>query len=336
MERISALGVDLAKRVFAVHGVNEKGAPVLRRKYSRSGLSEFMAKLRPCMVGMEACGGARYWAREFRRYGHTVRLIPAQYVKPFVKTNKNDANDAEAIVEALQRPGMRFVADKSPEQQRVQALHRIRQRRIRSRTKLINEFRATLAESGFIAPVGAAKLRERVTTLLTEADGEPLRGWAEELLEEWRQLDEWIARSDGQLRQVYRADERCQRLGTIPGIGELTATALVATVGDITAFHSGRHLAAWLGLVPRQHSSGGKTTLMGISKRGDRYLRTLLIHGARSVARQAAKKTDRRSRWLVDKIRTRGMNRATVALANKNARVAWKLLSTQQTYQQRA
>jgi transposase len=333
METISILGIDLAKKVFQVHGVGESGKPVVRRKYSRSGLLRFVGSLKPCLIGLEATGGSRYWVRELSRFGHDVKLIAPQFVKPFVKSDKNDANDAEAICEAVQRPNMRFVAPKTQYQQDIQTMHRVRSRRITARTELCNEIRAILSDEGIVVPLGLSKLKSVVQDIMVSNKvSENYRRILETLFIEWSQLDTHIARSETCLSEVYESNATCQRLTTIPGVGKLTATAIVGTVGDITNFKSGRHLSAWLGLVPKQHSSGGKQKLSGITKRGDKYLRSLLVHGGRSVVRTAGAKQDKRSRWITEKAKTRGKNKAAVAVANKNARVIWKLLSTEETY----
>lgn len=336
MKRVTVLGIDLAKNVFQVHGVDSRGQVVVRRSFGRGGLIRFVANLKPCLIGIEACCGAHHWAREFGKYDHTVRMMAPQYVKPYVKTNKNDANDAEAICEAVQRPNMRFVAQKTVEQQGIQMLHRSRTHFVRGRTRLCNEVRGFLSELGITIPKGINRLRERLTGLLEEEDIR-LPDWGKKLLrnhlEYFNLLQEQINKLEQELKRIYDESPVCKRLTTIPGIGPITATAIVAAIADVNSFNSGRHLSAWLGLVPKQNSTGGKTQLGGISKRGDGYLRTLLIHGGRAVVRTAAEKTDRRSRWIAEKVKTRGKNKAAVAVANKNARVIWKLLKTEQTYQ---
>jgi len=335
MDRISVLGVDLAKNVFQLHGVSERGQVVLRRKLSRQGFKKFMANLEPCLVGMEATSGSRHWQREFKKLGHDARLIAPQFVKPFVKSDKNDVNDAEAICEAVQRPSMRFVGEKTLEQQEIQMLHRVRGSLIAYRTELGNEIRAVLSDYEVVAPQGLARLREKVLEILS-SDQSPVsevgKSILGSLLEQWSNCNEQLAKMDQHLEKVFEKHEVCRRLVTIPGVGPITATAIVGTVPDIGGFKSGRHLSAWLGLVPKQNSSGGKHRLSGITKRGDTYLRTLLIHGGRSVVRASAKKTDKRSLWVIAKAKTRGKNKAAVAVANKNARVIWKILKTDQVY----
>lgn len=335
MDRISAMGIDLAKNIFQVHGVNSGGKVLVRKKLSRSGLVKFVANLEACLIGVEASGGARYWVREFRKLGHDARMIPAQFVKPFVKADKNDANDAEAICEAVQRPNMRFVGEKTIEQQEIQMVHRTRSGLITHRTALCNEIRAMLGDHGIQAPQGLIALRNKLTAVLSSEDvslSGLLRGLLASLLEMWRESERQIEKLDRTLDEVFNQHEACRRLVTIPGVGKITATAILGTVPRDGDFRSGRHLSAWLGLVPRQNSSGGKQKLSGITKRGDCYLRTLLIHGGRTVVQYAAKKQDKRSQWVTEKAKTRGKNKAAVAVANKNARIIWKLLRTNEVY----
>lgn len=333
MKRITVMGIDLAKNVFQVHGVGSRGEVLLRRSYGRGGVVRFVSNLKPCLIGIEACCGAYHWAREFRKHGHEVKIMSPQYVKPYVKTNKNDYNDAEAICEAVQRPNMRFVAEKSIEQQGIQMLHRSRTNFVRSRTRLINESRGFLAELGIVIAKGVSQFRHRATTWLEdERLPECSKQILESELEYFDLLSQQIKRIDDKLDEVFRKNAVCKRLTTIPGVGPITATAIIAAVADVSHFDSGRHLAAWLGLVPRQNSTGGKSQLGGISKRGDSYLRTLLIHGGRSVVRTIGTKTDRRSRWIAEKVKTRGKNKTAVAVANKNARVIWKLLKSEEVF----
>lgn len=294
----------------------------------------FFTRLEPCLIGIEACGSSHYWAGELTRLGHTVRIIPPQFVKPYLKGNKNDANDAEAICEAVSRPGMRYVAIKSEAQQSMQAEHRVRARLIHDRTALSNEIRGMLGEFGFVLPAGLSALRKALPEIFSQQekwDNRFIR-LLSELTEELQALDERLNRYDRRLKQLAQEDERIRRLQEISGIGPVTASALVAAVGDAKQFKSGREMAAWLGLVPRQHSSGGKTKMGHISKRGDSYLRTLLIHGARAVLNACDHKEDRRSRWLQSVAERRNRNIATVAMANKNARIAWSVLSRGEEY----
>ncbi|MBT8419647.1 MAG: IS110 family transposase [Gammaproteobacteria bacterium] len=332
---IKVLGIDIAKHSFQLHGVDEGGHIVFKKKLTRNKLTEVMANLPPCVIGMEACGGAHHWYRVFTEMGHSVHLIAPQFVKPFVKSNKNDVADAEAICEAVARPSMRFVPAKSIEQQDVQALHRIRSRLMANRTAQSNQIRGLLLEYGIIIPKGMSQLRKRIPEILEDDENNltgMFRGMLSELYDEITHLDERIVSLEKKLESVSKQSEDCQLLLTIPGIGLLTATALVAAVGDISVFKNGREMAAWLGLVPRQHSTGGKPTLLGISKRGDKYLRSLLIHGGRSVVQRADKHGDYRSQWVSRLEQRRGKNISAVAVANKNARTAWAILSKKRTY----
>jgi transposase len=335
MPQVSVLGIDLAKQMFHVVGLDDAGNVVLRKRLTRSGLMPFMAQMAPVVIGMEACGGAHYWARRFREHGHTVKLMAPQFVKPYVKTNKHDMADAEAIGEAVTRPTMRFVPIKELTQQDLQALHRVRERLVKARTALINEIRGWLSEYGIILPQGVTKFRQGLLPMLEKEQAKLTtlgREIFRQLYAEWLAVEERLAHYNARLEAICQAHPVCQRLLTIPGIGPLTATALVAAVTEATHFKNGRQLAAWLGLVPRQHSPGGKPRLLGISKRGDRYLRKLLVHGARATLRWIKLKSDRRSQWVRALIERRGTNRAVVALANKNARIAWVLLTTDQVY----
>lgn len=336
---ITQIGIDLAKQVFQIHGVDRFGKVVERKQLRRAQLLNYFRKLSPCLIGMEACGSSHYWARELEKLGHEVRLMAPQYVKPYVKSGKNDANDAEAICEAVGRPNMRFVAAKTIEQQVVQAEHRIRARLIKSRTALSNEIRGLLAEFGIVLATSLGNLRKAIPLLLEDSEN-GLTGIFRVLLtklgEELRAIDDTITEYDERIAQAAREDDRIKRLLEIEGIGPVVASALVAAVGDAKQFSSGRDMAAWLGLTPRQHSSGGKNRLGGISKRGDKYVRTLLIHGARSALNVAKNKEDGRSRWVISVSMRRNKNIATVALANKNARIAWSILSRGESYRKAA
>jgi transposase len=326
---ITTIGLDLAKNVFQVHGVDQRGKVILRKQLRREQMVEFFAKLSPCRVGVEACGSAHHWARVLQGQGHTVRVIASQFVKPYVKSNKNDAADAEAICEAVARPNMRFVPIKSVEQQAVLAVHRARQGFVKARTAQANQIRGLLAEFGLVIPRGLWHIRQRVPALLERAaDALPLalRHLIERLLGQLKELDRQVAELEAQIQAWHRSSELSRRLEQIPGIGPLTASALVASIADARSFDSGRQLAAWLGLVPRQSSSGGKPTLLGMSKRGDVYLRTLLIHGARSAILAAQRRVGAANTWLGGLLR-RHFNVAAVALANKNARTVWALLA---------
>jgi transposase len=337
-QTVTVLGIDIAKLVFHVVGMDDTGHVVLRKRLTRGELPRFIATLPPLRIGMEACGSAHYWARRFREHGHDVRLMSPQFIKAYVKSPKNDARDAEAICEAVTRPTMRFVPIKRVEQQDLQALHRVRERLIKARTALVNEIRGLLSEYGMILPQGITKFRRLIVPTLEagEAQLTPCsRELFRQLYEEFLALDQRLASYDEQLTAMGRAHPECQRLQTIPGIGPISATALIAAIGEATQFTNGRQLAAWLGLVPREHSTGGKPRLLGISKRGDVYLRTLLVHGARATLRWVDTKSDDRSRWVRALIARRGKNRAAVALANKNARIVWALLVYHQEYRAR-
>jgi transposase len=333
--KITRIGLDLAKEVFQVHGVDRAGQAVVRRRLRRGEVLKFFAGLEPCLVGMEACGGAHHWGRELMKLGHQVRLISPQFVKPYVKSNKNDANDAEAICEAVSRPGMRFVAVKTCEQQELQAIHRVRSGLVGERTALGNRIRGLLAEFGVVLPKQLSQLRCGIAQVLEDGSNGlrgSMRGLLDGLRQDLERLDGRVLELNRVIEQAARQDPACQRLSAIEGIGAVSATALVAAVGGGAGFANGRGLSASLGLVPRQHGSGGKAGLGAMSKRGDPYLRCLLIHGARAVLRRAAGKTDRRSRWLQGLIARRHTNVAAVALANKNARIAWALLARGETY----
>lgn len=332
---ITRIGIDLAKQVFQVHGVDRDGRAVVRKQLRRSQMLAYFSKLPPMLIGMEACGSSHYWARELRGMGHDARLMAPQFVKPYVKSGKNDANDAEAICEAVGRPNMRFVPVKSVEQQVMQAEHRIRARLIKARTALGNEIRGLLGEFGIILPVSLGSVRRALPDLLEDVEngltGE-FRRLLSQLGEELRRLDDGIKEYDVCMARRAKEDDRIKRLLEIEGIGPISASALVSAVGDGKQFSKGRDMAAWLGLTPNQHSSGGKNRLGHISKRGDKYVRMLLIHGARAVLNAAENKTDGRSRWVTSLAQRRNRNIATVALANKNARIAWAILSREETY----
>lgn len=332
---INRVGIDLAKQVFQVHGVDRQEKVVLRKQLRRAQLLAYFKQLSPCLIGMEACSGAHYWARELQKQGHTVKLMAPQFVKPYVKSNKNDANDAEAICEAVGRPNMRFVAIKTLAQQDIQALHRIRSELIQQRTAKVNQIRGLLAEYGIVVERRVEVLRHALPQLLEDAENgltADFRKLLEGLKQDLVMLDDRVDDLDRKIKTLASSHPAAKRLQQIPGIGPMIASALICAIGDGKQFKRGRDMAAWLGLTPRQHSSGGKDRLLGISKRGDAYLRTLLIHGARSVLKVAGKKDDPRSRWLQSLSSRRNKNIAAVALANKNARIAWALLSKETDY----
>lgn len=336
MKNITVLGIDIAKRVFQLHGVDERGKAVLRRQVSRSELRNTIARLPKCLIAMEACSGSSYWAREFRGMGHEVRLIAPQFVKPFVKSNKNDAADAEAIAEAVQRPSMRFVTPKEIVHQDIQALHRIRRRVVTARVSLTNELHGVLIEYGIVLPLALKKMKQAIAVLVDPQDhrlSAQMKELMRMMLEELEAAEERVALLDRKMSQLSNENEVCRRLKEIPGVGPMISTALYSAVVDANTFKNGRQLSAWIGLVPRQHSTGGKNVLLGISKRGDPYLRQLMVHGARSIVKNPAGKEDRLSKWIVEKERTRGWNKAVVAVANKTARAAWVLMARGEKYQ---
>lgn len=331
------LGIDLGKNNFHLWGVDEAEQVVLKKKLRRGKFLEQLANMPPCLVGMEACGGAHHWAREIAKHGHEVKLMAPQFVKPYVKSNKNDYNDAEGICEAVGRPNMRFVAVKSVEQQNLLSLHRIRQAAVKARTAQVNQIRGLLAEYGIVVGKGIGQVRRCLPTILEEAENrlpDLLRALLGELYEQWCEQDERISGYDRRINALFKEQEASQRIEAVEGVGPLGATAIVATFGDGKQFGNARQFSAALGLVPRQHSTGGEARLLGISKRGDRYIRTLLVHGARSVVNAVLTKNkgDARSRWIRRIATERGKNRAAVALANKNARIIWALLSRGETY----
>lgn len=334
--KITAIGIDLAKNVAQIHGVDGHGKAVLKKQLRREQVAPFFARLEPCLIGMEACGGAHFWARKLQLLGHTVKLMAPQFVKPYVKTNKNDKADAEAICEALCRPNMRFVPIKNSEQQAVLSLHRARQGFVRARTAQANQIRGLLAEYGMIIPQGIRHIGKRIAEILEDAEND-LPGVFRQLLfrlgEHLKELDRQVLAIEVQIQAWHRESEASRRLAEIPGVGALTATALVASIGDAKGFANGRQLAAWLGLVPRQRSTGGKALLLGISKRGDTYLRTLLILGARAAMRVAERQSGGQARWLARILQRRHSNVAAVALANKNARTVWALLAHERRFQ---
>jgi len=339
MRKITTVGLDLAKSVFQVHGADSDGRPVVRKKLRRGQVLGFFAGLSPCLLGLEACASAHYWARELHALGHDVRLIPPQYVKPFVKTNKNDASDAEAICEALVRPTMRFAAVKSAEQQSVLMLHRARELLVRQRTMLINALRGHCGEFGIVIAQGASKVTALIEMIEDPEDNRlPALACAAlgSLVGQLRMVQAQIVGLEKKLMTWHRANEASRRLATIPGVGVITATALVATIGDASQFHSGRQLAVWLGLVPRQYSSGGKERLGRISKRGDGYIRRLLVLGARADLRWSRHRKERRSLWQESLLARRPTNVVLVAMANKTARVVWAMLRRGETFRTEA
>jgi transposase len=338
MNKLSRVGVDLAKNVFQLHGVDRHGESAWRRRSTRDKwLKVLLDKVEPgCVIGMEACTGAHHWARHLQARGFTVKLIAPQFVKPYVKSHKNDANDAEAICEAMSRPNMRYVAVKTIEQQDIQAAHRIRSELIGQRTAKANQIRGLVAEYGLVAPQQMARLRAAMPAWLEDAENgltNRFRWLLSGLWNDLQTLDQRIAALDYEIEGIGQSDPVAKRLQQLRGVGPLIATALVAAVGNAEQFANGRQMAASLGLTPRQHSSGGKDRLLGISKRGDAYLRSILIHGARSVIRTAKHKDDRLSQWVTSLAARRHPNVAAAALANKTVRIAWAMLRRGTDYQ---
>jgi transposase len=333
---VTTIGIDLAKHTFSLHGVDGHGKMVFRKTLTRAKLLPFLGSLPPCLVGMEACSGAHYWGRELTRLGHRIGIMAPRFVAPYRKGGKNDGNDAEAICEAVSRPGMRFVPVKSDEQQAILCLHRTRQGLIKERTALINQLRGLLSEFGLIMPKGRYSAQHHIPDILEDA-GNGLPMLARRLLNDTylrlRVLNEQILAYDRELNHLVRDSEPAKRLMTVPGIGAITATAMLASVGDPRQFKNGRRFAAWLGLTPRQYTTGGKIRLGRITKKGDAYLRTLLIHGTRAVLATVQDKDDRLSVWTKTLIARRGYKRAAVALAAKNARIVWALMARGEAYQ---
>lgn len=336
MNNITLLGIDIAKINFQLHAVDVKGNIVLRKKLTRDKLIEFIANLPSCTIAMEACSGANFWARKFSKFGHNVKIISPQFVKPFVKTNKNDRNDSEAICEAASRPSMRFVSPKTIEQQDLQSLHRIRSLLVQERTAMANQLRGLLMEYGITIPQGVNKIIKTIPTILEYEELELsvltkrfVRDLYEQIILKTKKIEEY-----GKLiESAFKQSKDCQKIAKIEGVGVLTATALIACIGDINFFRNGRHLSAFLGLVPKQYSSGNKQKLLGISKRGNVYVRTLLIQGAKSAVRVAINKEDHKSKWINAVKERRGSNIAAVALANKTVRTIWAILKNDKNYE---
>jgi transposase len=332
---IDVLGIDLAKNVFQLHGVDRKGNPVFKRRVLRDQLLSVLAGIAPCIIAIEACTGAFCWARKFEELGHKVKIVSPQYVKPFVRRQKNDNNDAEAICTAVRQPHIPLVPKKTVEQQDVQAVHRARQRMVNHRTAVVSQIRGLLLDRGIAFGKSITRARRMIPEILADTANELTTMAREAIGELWDllcDLDRRITIFDKKIDVVFKASEVCQRVAKIKGVGPKTATAIVAAVGDGAEFKNGRHMAAWLGLVPRQHSSGDRQVMMGISKRGSQHLRSLLVHGARAVVRTRANKNDPMNQWVTQLQERRGFNRATVAVANKNARIIWAVLRTGESY----
>lgn len=332
---MKTVGIDVGKQWYHLIGMDGTGAIVQRQRFNRSALVRFLAKAKPCLIGMEACCGSHRLARELAGMGHDARLMSAKFVRPYLKGNKNDYLDAEAIAEAVSRPNMRFVPIKTVEQLDLQAIHRVRSNLVGERTGVINQIRSFLQDRGVVVGAGPARLARELPGIV-EAPSEALSAGILRLIEmlwrQWQDLDEQVAELDASLKAAAEQDPICSRLMTIPGVGVMTATAIVASVGDGSAFRSGRDFAAWIGLVPRQRSTGGRTTLLGISKRGNRHLRTLLIHGARCMLRFYREPTSKLAAWVSELRKRAHANVTAVALANKTARIIWAIMTKGTTY----
>jgi transposase len=333
--QIRSVGIDLGKTTFHLVALGDNGKVLLKKKFTQKQLITFTANMQTSLIGMEACGGAHFLGRALRAQGHEVKLIPAQFVKPFVKSNKNDFIDAEAIAEAVDRQNMRFVPIKTDDQLDLQALHRVRDRLITRRTSVINQLRAFLLERGLVFAKSPARLRERMPEILENADEDltpRMRNLLVLLWNEWKELEQQIVDMNYEVEQIASSDPACTRLRQIPGIGPLVATAIVAAIGNGAAFRKGREFAAWMGLVPKQYSTGGKAKLAGISKRGNLYLRKILIHGARAVVLRSKRERIAMGAWMTSLETRAPRNVLIVATANKLARIAWAVLATGQDY----
>jgi transposase len=332
MSNVTTCGIDLAKNVFSLHAVDGQGVVVLRKTVVRARLAAVVAQLPPCLIGLEACSGAHEWARRFAQHGHTVRLMAPKFVTPYRRSGKNDSNDAEAICEAVSRPSMRFVPVKSVEQQAMLTLHRVRLGFVEERTAAINRIRGLLAEFGVVLPQRVVELRRGAAETLDQLPSLAQRA-LRDLLAHVRVLDGRIDEYERELEQHARHDERARRIRKLSGIGPISASAIVASVADAREFKNGRQFAAWLGLTPKQYSTGGKTRLGRITGHGDAYLRTLLIMGARSMLQTALRRTDRLARWALGVRARRGYHRACVAIAAKHARIIWAMLAKNEALQ---
>lgn len=338
-KRVTVMGIDIAKNVFQLHGINEKGEVVIKRQLKRSQMLRYFAQLPPCLIGMESCGGAHYWSRVLTQLDHTVKMMAPAFVKPYLKGNKNDSNDAEAICEAVTRPTMRFVTAKTLEQQAILHLHHSRQLLVKQRVATSNHIRGVLLEYGISLPIGVKVLSKHLPDILEDAGNDlPMltRGLLDTLKQSHDAFDKKIKQLEKDIQSWHRQSDASQQLETIPGVGILSATALAATIGDVKNFKNARQLAAYLGLVPRQHSSGGKDKLLGISKRGDGYVRSLLVHGARAVISHINRRLKAGQKggnaWVEGCLSRMHVNEASVALANKMARIAWALLAHNEHY----
>lgn len=332
---VTVVGIDLGKNWFHIVGIDARGKPLLRRKLNRSQLAEFAATTPQCVIAMESCPGSQHWGRRFAAHGHETRLIPAQFVKPYVKSNKNDFNDAAAIAEAATRATMRFVPLKNPEQLELQATHRVRERFVSERTAVVNQMRALLLEHGITVGVGRERFARQMPSILEDAENDlsvRMRALLQRLRERWLGLDAEIDEVTALLQEASKQSELCKRALTVPGIGPIISTAVVASVGNARMFRRGRDMAAWLGLVPRQYSTGGKATLGAISKRGNTYLRKLFVQAAQVLMINMKRDRSYLGKWLADIETRRHRNVAVVALANKLARICWKILASGDEY----
>jgi transposase len=333
--QIRSVGIDLGKTTFHLVALGDNGKVLLKKKFTQKQLVTFTANMQSSLIGMEACAGAHFLGRALRAQGHDVKLIPAQFVKPFVKSNKNDFIDAEAIAEAVDRQNMRFVSIKTDDQLDLQALHRVRERLMHRRTSVINQIRAFLLERGMVFAKSPIRLREAIPAVLENMEENltpRMRNLIAMMWSEWKDLELQITQMNAEVERIASSDAACQRLRQIPGIGPLVATAIVASIGNGAAFRKGREFAAWMGLVPRQHSTGGKARLYGISKRGNRYLRMILVHGARAVVLRSKRERIAMGPWLNSLEGRAPRNVLIIAMANKLARIAWAVLSTGQDY----
>jgi transposase len=333
--KVRVIGIDLGKTIFHLIGMDEHGSIVLKKRFSRSQLLQFLVNTPACLIGMEASCGCHHLGRKLATFGHEIRLIPAQFVKPYVKSQKNDYRDAEAIAEAVQRPTMRFVPVKTEDQLDVQALHRVRERLMDQRTSLVNQLRAFFLERGLLVRTGRAYLWRVLPEVMAQAEetvSPRMFRLMQAIAQQWRVLEQQMDELNKEILSIAEAEDACRRLQTVPGIGPLAATAMVAAIGNGAAFQKGRDFSAWLGLVPKQHSTGGKTTLLGISKRGNEYLRKLFIHGARSVCLHVHREGHAWGDWITALRDRKPSNVATVGLANKLARIAWSVLNRNEVY----
>ena len=334
-QQIHIIGIDLGKNWFHIVAMSERGKPIYRKKLNRSQLAEFIPTLTQCIIAMEACPGSQFWGRRFENAGHIVRIIPAQFVKPYLKSNKNDFNDAEAIAEAGSRGTMRYVALKSTDQLELQAMHRIRQRFIVERTAVVNQMRALLLEHGIVVPTGRALFARRLPTILEDVENSlsvRFRALIARLRRRWLALDDELVSMTAEITQVAGDSELCRCARTVPGVGPLVSTAIVAAVGNGAAFHRARDMSAWLGLVPKQYSTGGKSKLGAISKRGNGYLRMMVIQGARALLIHMKRDKSRMGLWLAELEKRSHPHVALIALANKTVRICWKVLTTGSEY----